>query len=96
MNPLLQAILVAALLWSALAAVYVLILRKRLLARFEHGFLFALLIAMIGGALMASTIIGVWGYQSARLLLEEGVIEELAEIGRIVETELVNDQENIG
>jgi class 3 adenylate cyclase len=95
-NQLLQAVLIAALLWSALAAVYVLILRKRLLARFEHGFLYALLAAMVGGALMASTIIGVWGYQSARLLLEEEVVEELAEIGRIVETELVNDLENIG
>jgi hypothetical protein len=95
MNPLLLAILAAALIWSAAAGVYVVILRKRLMARFERGFLYSLLVAMVGGALMSSSIVGIWGYQSAKLLLEEEVVEELADIGLIVETELTNELENV-
>ena len=95
MNPLLLAILAAALIWSAVAAAYVVILRKRVLARFERGFLYSLLIAMVGGALMASSIIGIWGYESAKLLLEEEIVEELADIGNIVDRQLNHEQENV-
>jgi class 3 adenylate cyclase len=94
-NPLLLAILGAALVWSAAAFVYVVMLRKRLLARFEHGFLYSMLIAMVGGALMASSVIGIWGYESAKLLLEEEIVEELADIGDIVDRELTNERENV-
>jgi class 3 adenylate cyclase len=94
-NPVLIAILGATLVWSAVAVVYVVMLRRRMLARFEQGLLYSMLIAMVGGALMASSIIGLWGYESAKLLLEEEIIEELADIGRIVERELANERENV-
>ena len=95
MSRLLQIILTATLIWSAVAAVYVYILRRRLLARFEHGFLYSLLVAMVGGAMMASTIVGLWGYQSAKQLLEEEVVEELADIAQLVDTELGNELGNV-
>jgi class 3 adenylate cyclase len=94
-NPLLVAIVGAALIWSALAGVYLVVLRKRLLARFEHGLLYSLLIAMVGGALMASSIIGIWGYESAKQLLEQEVVNELADIGQVVQTELTNELRNV-
>lgn len=95
MNPLLVAVLLVALAWAALFAVYIVILRRRLLARFNRGFLHAILIAMVGGALMASTIIGVWGYESARQLLHDEIVAELADIGQVVEIELTNELQNV-
>lgn len=95
MNPLLLAIVGVALVWIALSAVYIVILRKRLLARFPRGFLYSVMIAMVGGALTASSIIGMWGYQAAKQLLEEEVVEELGAVGQIVETELANEMQNV-
>ncbi|HEU5287069.1 MAG TPA: cache domain-containing protein, partial [Candidatus Limnocylindria bacterium] len=95
MSPLLISVAATALVWAAVAAVYIVLLRKRVLARFSRGFLYSMLLAMVGVALMSSTIIGVWGYKSAQQLLEEEVIEELADIGSIVETELANQRNNV-
>jgi class 3 adenylate cyclase len=95
MNPILSAVLLVALVWAGLFAGYIVILRRRLLGRLHGGFLYAILIAMVGGAVMASTIIGVWGYQSARQLLHDEIVEELAEIGQIIEIELTNELENV-
>ncbi|HSL23759.1 MAG TPA: adenylate/guanylate cyclase domain-containing protein [Vicinamibacterales bacterium] len=95
MNSILIAIFAAGLIWSAAAAVYVFMLRKRMLARFEQGFLYSLLIAMVGGALMASTVIGIWGYESAKRLLEQEVVDQLADIGAIIDAELTNQLENV-
>jgi class 3 adenylate cyclase len=53
------------------------------------------MIAMVGGALTASSIIGMWGCQAAKQLLEEEIVEELADVGHIVETELVNELQNV-
>ena len=95
MNALLLAVLLAVLVWTVLFGIYAFVLRKRLLARFAPGFLYSMLVAMVGVALMASSVIGIWGYQSAKQLLEEEVVEELADIGGIVDRELTSDIENI-
>lgn len=95
-SPLLLAILGATLVWVVLFIGYVVLLRKRALARFERGFLYSVLIAMVGVALMASTVIGMWGYKAAGQLLEEEVVKELADIGRIVETELEEEMKAVG
>ncbi len=95
MPPLLLAIVAVALIWTALTVVYIVVLRKRLLARFSRGFLYSIMIAMIGGALTASSIIGIWGYMAAKQLLEEEIVEELADIGQIVETEVTNELQNV-
>jgi adenylate cyclase len=89
MNPLLLSMAVAALVWGGLFGIYVFLLRRRALARFRHGYLYSLMIALVGVALMSSTIIGIWGYQAARQLLEDAVVQELHDVGDIVENELV-------
>lgn len=94
MNSLLLAIVAAALVWAAVFGIYIVLLRRRVLARFDAGFLYSMLIAMVGGALMASTVIGLWGYLAAKQLLQEEVVRELADIGEIVETELTNELDN--
>jgi class 3 adenylate cyclase len=95
MNPLLLAITAVALIWIVLSAVYIVILRKRLLARFSRGLMYSVMIAMVGGALAASSVIGMWGYEAAKQLLEEEIVEELADIGQIVETEVTNELQNV-
>jgi class 3 adenylate cyclase len=95
LSPLLLAVLAAALIWAAVFTLFIFVLRKRLMARFGHGFLYSILIAIVGAALMSSTIIGVWGYQSAKQLLEGEVVDALADIGGIVESELRNELKNV-
>lgn len=95
MNPLLIAIVTVALVWIVLSAVYIVVLRRRLLAGFSRGFMYSVLIAMVGGALAASSVIGMWGYGAAKQLLEEEIVEELADIGQIVETEITNELQNV-
>jgi HAMP domain-containing protein len=95
MSPLLAAILLVALVNVVLTTVYIVVLRKRLLARYRQGFLLSMMIAMIGGALTASSIVGVWGYGAAKQLLEDEIVEELAEIGQLVETEVTGELTNV-
>lgn len=95
MNPLLLAIISVALVWVALTVVYIVMLRRRALARFSRGFLYSVMIAMVGGALTASSIIGMWGYRAAKQLIEEQIVKELADVGKIVETEVINDLQNV-
>lgn len=95
MSPLLIAILLVALVNAVLTAAYIVVLRKRLLARYRRGFLYSMMIAMVGGVATASSIVGVWGYGAAKHLLEEGIVEELAEIGHVVETDLTREMENV-
>jgi len=74
-----------ALLWLVLAGGFVLALRARWLARFRAGFLLAMLMSMMGVALMSASVVGVWGYASAKRILEHQIGVELQDVGDIVE-----------
>lgn len=75
----------AAGVWIVAFALFVLVLRKRWLARFHHGYLYAVAIALFAMALMASTVIGVLGYRGAKLLLDQQIERGLNDVGEIVE-----------
>jgi class 3 adenylate cyclase len=95
MSPLLAAILLVALLNAVFTAIYIVVLRRRVLARFRQGFLYSMMIAMVGGVVTASTIVGAWGYGAAKQLLEEQIVEELAEIGQLVERQITSELDDV-
>ena len=84
-------VVAAAAVWLAILAVFIYALRRRWLARFENGFFVSLVLALIGVALMSSSVVGVWGYMAVRQILEAEIVNELQDVGGIVEAQ-VNSQ----
>ncbi len=75
-------IALAAFLWA---------LERRWFGRFRWGFLAVLVLSSAGIGMAASFLIGIWGYESAQRILAEGTVGELANIGRVVESETKRD-----
>jgi class 3 adenylate cyclase len=82
--------------WVALAAVPWLLflgllvfgVRRRWLARFENGFFLSLVVALVGVALMSATVVGAWGYFSAREILDRELVVEVQNVGGILESDV--------
>jgi class 3 adenylate cyclase len=81
----------AALGWLLLLGGLVYALRHRWFARFENGFFLSMLVGLVGIALMAATIVGVWGFLSAKQILDQELIVELQDVGGIVESGIRNE-----
>ena len=88
MTPLLVAVSSTAIVWLLLFAVFVFALRRRWLAQFRSGFFLALLLALVGVALMSASVVGVWAYQAGKGLLDHELAMELADVGGIVERQI--------
>ncbi len=71
-------------------AVFLYALRRRLFAGMAQGFLITLLLAVAGAGLMTAWLLGVWGYQASQRVLFEQTIEELQNVGGVIEAE-IND-----
>jgi class 3 adenylate cyclase len=82
---------VAALAWLLLLAGFVFALRRRWFARFESGFFLSIVVALVSVALMAATVVGVWGYLAAKQILDQELVVELQDVGGIVEAEILNE-----
>ena len=74
-----------ALGWVVLAGVFIFALRARMLSRLKAGFFVAMLAAMMGVALMSASVVGVWGYEAAKRILNHQIGVELQDVGEIVE-----------
>jgi class 3 adenylate cyclase len=85
----------AALVWLVLLAGLIYGLRRRWFARFENGFFLSMVVALVGVALMAATVVGVWGYLSAKGILEQEIVVELQNVGGIIEAEVATDIQDI-
>ncbi|MCX6543996.1 MAG: cache domain-containing protein [Acidobacteria bacterium] len=72
--------------WLVLAGVFILVLRARWLAKLRAGFFVSMLLAMMGVALMSASVVGVWGYEAARRILDRQISVELQDVGEIVES----------
>ena len=81
----------AALAWLGVLGILVQALRRRWFARFENGFFLSMVVALVGIALMAATVVGVWGYLAAKQILEQELVVELQDVGGIVEAEIANE-----
>jgi class 3 adenylate cyclase len=77
--------------WMALFALFIIALRRRLFARYTGGFFVSTLVALVGVALMSASVVGVWGYEAAKRMLDQELIVELENVGTIVEGEVGRD-----
>ena len=85
----------AALLWAAVFAIFVYAVRARWLSRFHRGFLIEMIVGLVGIALMSASIVGVWGYMAGAQLLDEALVVEMRDVGRIVEAQIAAELEDI-
>ncbi len=85
------AVIVTAAVWLAVLGVFVLAVRKRWFAHFRAGFFVSLLMAIMGASLMAASVVGAWGYEAARRILNDDLVLELQDVGRVVENEIGQD-----
>jgi class 3 adenylate cyclase len=85
----------AALLWAGVFAVFVYAVRARWMSRFDQGFLVEMIVGLVGIGLMAASIVGVWGYMAAWQVLDEALVVEMRDVGRIVEAEIESELDAI-
>jgi len=96
MNDTLQSMAIVSLIWAALVAGFVCVVWRRGFARFERGFLLMVMTALAGMALMAASVIGVWGYQAAKDIVSRELVVELENVADIVDSQLTASEERIG
>lgn len=94
-TPLIAAMALAALLSAGAMGVFVYALHRRWFSRYENGFFLSLLLALMGGALAASLIVGAWGYEAAKRILEEEIVNELESVSTIVESQIKSNMSEI-
>jgi class 3 adenylate cyclase len=84
-----------ALVWAVAFVVFVYAVRARWMSRWENGFLLELGIALVGVALMSASVVGVWGYNAARQILDQELVVEMQDIGQIVEAQVAAELDDI-
>ncbi len=82
---------VTALAWLAVFALFIFALRVGWFSRFTSGFALSMLIALGGVALMSVSVVGVWGYEAAKRMLDQELVVELQDVGTIIESEINRD-----
>lgn len=92
---LLSSVVAAALVWAIAFAIFVWAVRKRWMSRYARGFLLQIAIALIGIGLMSASVVGVWGYQAARQMLDQELIVEMQDIGGVVENEVASELDDL-
>ncbi len=91
MTTLMVAIGMTAFGWALVFALFIYAVRSRWTGRFERGFLIELVVALIGVGLMSASIVGVWGYLAAKRIIDEELVIEMQDVGRIVEADILHD-----
>jgi class 3 adenylate cyclase len=69
-------------------AVLLVALQQRRFAGMAHGFRFTLMLAVAGAGLLTAWVLGVWGYQASQRVLFAQTVEELRNVGSVIEAEL--------
>ncbi|HEX4346326.1 MAG TPA: adenylate/guanylate cyclase domain-containing protein [Vicinamibacterales bacterium] len=77
--------------WLAGLGIFLVLLKRRELARFENGLFFSIVLALLGVALMAGSVAGIWGYFSAKNIMDRELITELQDVGGVMESEIMGD-----
>ena len=81
----------AVLIWAVGLVGFLIALRKGWFARFEHGFFFSLMTAITGIAILATSVIGIWGYLAAKRSIDQELIMAMSDVGGIVESQVARD-----
>ena len=88
MTEMIQSLAVVCLIWAALVAAFVVVVWRRGFARFGQGFLLMVMTALMGMALMAASVIGVWGYQASKAVVSHELVVELENVADIIESQV--------
>jgi class 3 adenylate cyclase len=80
-----------ALAWLAVFGFFIFALHARWFARYSGGFFISVLIALVGVALMSASVVGTWGYQAAKRMLDQELVVQLQDVGGMVENEINRD-----
>jgi hypothetical protein len=91
MTTLAVTVAATAIAWLAAFGFFILALRARWLARYPGGFFVSMLIALVGVALMSASVVGAWGYEAAKRILDQKLAIELQDVGTIIESEVAED-----
>src|SRR6267142_3314167 len=86
-------VVLAGALVAAVAALAVLLLAvgRRWFARFSHGFLLSVVVALAGTGLAIAGVLGVWAYTENRETLVRQIVTELTHIADIQQNEIRED-----
>jgi class 3 adenylate cyclase len=95
MSEIVAATATAVLIWGVGLTMFLYALRARWFARFEHGFFFSLMGGIAGVATLATSVIGIWGYQAAKRSIDAEIVVAMTDIGGIVEQEVLAEVETI-
>jgi class 3 adenylate cyclase len=88
MNDILRSMAMVFLIWAVLVTAFLLIVRWRGFARFERGFFLMVMTALGGIALMAASVIGIWGYQASKHVVSHELVVELENVADIAERQI--------
>ena len=88
MTEMIQSMAVVFLIWVALVAGFLCAVWRRGFARFKKGFLLMVMTALVGMAMMASSVISVWGYQASKAVVSHELVVELENVADIVESQV--------
>jgi class 3 adenylate cyclase len=80
-----------AVAWLAVFALFIFALRASWFARYTNGFVISMLIALVGVALMSASVVGVWGYEAAKGMLDRQLVVELQDVSSIIESGIKRD-----
>jgi class 3 adenylate cyclase len=61
---------------------------QRRFSGMAHGFRIMLLLAVAGASLMTAWVLGVWGYEASRRVLFAQTVDELGNVGGVIEAEI--------
>ena len=95
MSEIVVATATAVLIWGIGLAIFLYALKVRWFARFEHGFFFSLIVAIAGVAVLATSVIGIWGYLAAKRSIDAELVLAMTDIGGIVEAEVLGDLQRV-
>ena len=62
--------------------------RQRRFSAMAHGFRITLLLAIAGASLMTAWVLGVWGYEASQRVLFAQTVDELVNVGGVIEAEI--------
>jgi class 3 adenylate cyclase len=88
MTEMVQSLVLVCLIWVALAAAFAVAVWRRGFARFKQGFLLMVMTALAGMALMAASVIGMWGYQASKAVVSDELTVELENVADIIESQV--------
>lgn len=95
MSEIVVATATAVLIWGVGLAIFLYALKVRWFARFEHGFFFSLIVAIAGVAVLATSVIGIWGYLAAKRSIDAELVLAMTDIGGMVEADVLGDLQRV-